>query len=253
MKKIFLFTILIMSVSGFAAKTPPKTPPQAVSAEPQLGNERVLFHLNVGDIAIGFFDQLAPKHTEQILKLARLGAFNGTRIFRIEPGFVAQLENYANRETPLPEDVLSQVVKIPAEFSDVHHVRGLLSMARFEDDVNSAETSFSFMLGEATHLDKEYTIFGKVVGGDSVLHQIEMSPRDKENVPEIPIVIQSTEILTRDELARKQLVIGHPAESEENKLRVLIISFAITAFSATVLTALVKTIFDKPPGAKANA
>src|SRR5204862_64461 len=65
--------------------------------------------------------------------------------------------------------------KIKAEFNDKSHTRGVLSMAR-SNDPNSAGSQFFICLGEAKFLDRQYTAFGQVVGGDDVLGKIGETP-----------------------------------------------------------------------------
>ena len=57
------------------------------------------------------------------------------------------MTNAQNRQKPLSQEQHQAITAIPAEFSRLKHRAGMLSMARDDDDVNSAETSFSFMLG----------------------------------------------------------------------------------------------------------
>jgi len=167
------------------------------AAEPQLSEERAVFHTNHGDIVVGFYPTLAPQHVAQILKMIELGVYTDSEIFRVEVGFVAQVENFTMRKNPLPAEIQKQIPKLPAEFSPEPHVRGILSMARF-DDPNSAESSFSFVLGNAPHLDNKYTVFGRVLQGFEALSAIERLPVDGGKKPMTPVRISSAEILGKD-------------------------------------------------------
>jgi cyclophilin family peptidyl-prolyl cis-trans isomerase len=142
LKSIFIF-ILVYGCVSFA---------NANAEKPVLSKERIIFHTNFGDIAVALFPELAPKHEAQMFKMVRAGVYTGAEIYRVEPGFVAQVANYDIRPIPLSVAERASVQKIPAEFNQVHHRRGILSMARF-DDPNSAEASFSFVFGQAAHLD----------------------------------------------------------------------------------------------------
>ena len=115
-----------------------------------------------------------------------LGVYDSTTIFRIEPGFVAQVTNAQNRQKALSKEQHQAITAIPAEFSKLKHRPGLLSMARDDDDVNSAETSFSFMLGRAPELDGKYTIIGEVVWGQPLLAMIAKDPTDGRKRPFTP-------------------------------------------------------------------
>ncbi|CAI0387570.1 unnamed protein product [Linum tenue] len=67
------------------------------------------------------------------------------------------------------------------EFSNVKHVRGILSMGRYSDP-NSASSSFSILLGDAPHLDGQYAVFGKVTKGDDTLKKLEQVPTRTEGI-----------------------------------------------------------------------
>lgn len=175
----------------------------SATAEPRLGEERAVFTTNYGEILVGFYPDLAPKHVAQILKLIPLGVYTDTEIFRVETGFVAQVENFTMRRNPLPDSVQKQIPKLPAEFSNERHTRGTLSMARF-DDPDSAESSFSFVLGDAPHLNSKYTVFGKVLQGFEALTAIERLAVDAKKRPLTPVRILSARLVGKDEVVSVQ-------------------------------------------------
>lgn len=162
---------------------------------PKLSEERVVFHTNLGDLRVAFYPEVAPKHVAQILRLVKLGVYDGAQIFRVEKNFVAQVENFDARLDALTPEQKAAAQKLPAEFSVLPHVRGELSMARF-DDPNSAETSFSIMLGAAPHLNEKYTIFGRVVGGWSTMAALDQVQIDEGNKPRTPVLILKAEVAT---------------------------------------------------------
>ena len=171
---------------------------------PVLSRERVIFHTDRGDIVVAFYPEVAPKHVAQILRLAEAGVFNGVDFYRLEKGFVAQISNYDGRMTRLAPEQEQLVQAIPAEFSKIKHRRGHLSMAR-RDDPNSGEASFSFMLGEAPHLDGQYTVFGEIVSGMDVLDKIESEDVDNGSRPKYDIMIQRATVVTDGNLAAYKL------------------------------------------------
>ncbi|KAL5179011.1 Peptidyl-prolyl cis-trans isomerase CYP23 [Glycine soja] len=122
--------------------------------EPELGFTRVVFQTKYGDIEFGFYPTVASKTVDHIFKLVRLGGYNTNHFFRVDKGFVAQVADVANgRSTPVNEEQRREAVKtVVGEFSEVKHVRGILSMGRY-DDPDSASSSFSILLGDAPHLD----------------------------------------------------------------------------------------------------
>ncbi|RXH79575.1 hypothetical protein DVH24_040722 [Malus domestica] len=168
----------------------------ASSPDPLLGSARVVFQTNYGDIEFGFYPTVAPKTVEHIFKLVRLGGYNTNHIFRVEKGFVAQVADVASgRSAPMNEEQLREAEKtVVGEFSAVKHVRGILSMGRYEDP-NSAGSSFSMLLGDSPHLDGKYAIFGKVTKGDETLRALEELPTHREGIFVMPterITILST-------------------------------------------------------------
>ncbi|KAL0814400.1 hypothetical protein Bca101_070843 [Brassica carinata] len=156
---------------------------KALSHEPELGSARVMFQTSYGDIEFGFYPTVAPKTVDHIFKLVRLGGYNTNHIFRVDKGFVAQVADVASgRSAPMNEEQRKEAEKtIVGEFSDVKHVRGILSMGRYEDP-NSAESSFSMLLGDAPHLDRQYAVFGKVTKGDETLRKLEEVPTRREGI-----------------------------------------------------------------------
>ncbi|GAU32409.1 hypothetical protein TSUD_220990 [Trifolium subterraneum] len=138
---------------------------------------------NYGDIEFGFYPTVAPKTVDHIFKLVRLGGYNTNHFFRVDKGFVAQVADVANgRSAPMNEEQRREAEKtVVGEFSDVKHVRGILSMGRY-DDPDSGSSSFSMLLGNSPHLDGKYAIFGKVTKGDDTLAKLEQLPTRKEGI-----------------------------------------------------------------------
>ncbi|XP_022144529.1 peptidyl-prolyl cis-trans isomerase CYP23 [Momordica charantia] len=159
----------------------------ASAQDSQLGSARVVFQTNYGDIEFGFFPNVAPKTVDHIFKLVRLGCYNTNHFFRVDKGFVAQVADVVGgRSAPMNEEQSEQAKKtIVGEFSDVKHVRGILSMGRY-DDPDSAQSSFSMLLGDAPHLDGKYAIFGKVTKGDDTLKKLEELPTRREGIFVMP-------------------------------------------------------------------
>ena len=111
-----------------------------------------------GDIAIELWDDVAPKHVENFLKLAGDGFYDGLIFHRVIPDFVIQGGCPQGTGTGGPG------WNVDAEFNDRLHEKGVLSMARAADP-NSAGSQFFICLGRVPHLDGQYTAFGKVTSG----------------------------------------------------------------------------------------
>lgn len=155
--------------------------------EPKLGSARVVFQTEYGDIEFGFYPNVAPITVDHIFKLVRLGCYNTNHFFRVDKGFVAQVADVVGgRLAPMNEEQRKEAEKkVIGEFSQVKHVRGILSMGRYEDP-NSAQSSFSILLGDAPHLDGQYAIFGKVTKGDETLKKLEQLPTHREGIFVMP-------------------------------------------------------------------
>jgi peptidylprolyl isomerase len=115
--------------------------------------------LETGDVVIKLRPDLAPGHVERITTLANDGFYDGVVFHRVIPGFMAQGGD--------PTGTGSGGSKLPdlkAEFSDAPHVRGVCSMARTSYP-HSANSQFFICFGDATFLDRQYTVWGEVTEG----------------------------------------------------------------------------------------
>ncbi len=145
----------------------------------ELGTYRAVLDTSSGPIAIEFFVDKAPSTVRQFMRLAAAGVYNGMAFHRVAPGFVIQTGALSSRTAPLTEKQQQLVHNMPPEFNDTKHVKGIVSMAR-GDAPDSAQTSFFICTGASTALDGQYTAFGRVVDGMSVVDAIEQVPRDGE-------------------------------------------------------------------------
>jgi peptidyl-prolyl cis-trans isomerase B (cyclophilin B) len=132
-----------------------------------------------GEIVLEFFPQDAPKHVENFLKLAREKFYDGQRVHRVEPGFVVQFGDPQSRTLPMDHPKMGtggpgHTVK--AEFNKRPFARGVLGMARSRDP-DSAGSQVYLMLGDAPHLNGQYTAFGRVVKGLEVMDAIRVGDR----------------------------------------------------------------------------
>jgi peptidyl-prolyl cis-trans isomerase B (cyclophilin B) len=136
-----------------------------------------------GEITLKFFPDVAPNHVKSFIDLANDGFYNGTTFHRVVPGFVIQggdpntkSDDRSKHGTGGPGYTLE------AEFSNIPHKRGTLSMARAADP-NSAGSQFFICVADAAFLDSQYTIFGEVSEGMDVVDEIVAQPRDSRDNP----------------------------------------------------------------------
>src|SRR3569623_2774036 len=112
-----------------------------------------------GDVVIKLRPDLAPGHVQRITDLANSGFYDNVVFHRVIPGFMAQGGDPTGTGTGG-----SKKPNLKAEFSDEPHMRGACSMARTTDP-NSANSQFFICFDDATFLDGQYTVWGKVTEG----------------------------------------------------------------------------------------
>ena len=128
-------------------------------------------HTEHGDLVVELWDDVAPKHAENFLKLVDSGFYNGVTFHRIIPGFVIQ------GGCPRGDGTGGPGWKVPAEFNDREHHPGVLSMARSSDPDSAGSQFFVCLTREnCRHLDGQYTAFGKVIDGMDVVEKIASTP-----------------------------------------------------------------------------
>jgi peptidyl-prolyl cis-trans isomerase B (cyclophilin B) len=138
----------------------------------ELDGVRVRLETDAGDMTAEFFTDKAPGHVENFVKLAREGFYDGSRFHRVIPGFMIQGGCPNTKDGGQgPAGTGGPGYQIKAEFNDVHHERGVLSMARSQDP-DSAGSQFFVCHGEAGFLDRQYTAFGRLVDGLEALDAI---------------------------------------------------------------------------------
>ncbi len=155
-----------------------------------------ILQTSLGKIEIEFFPDKAPKHVKNFLMLCKSGFYNGTKFHRVIPGFMIQGGD-PNTKSGDPAtwgqggntDKNGNEINVPAEFNDIKHVRGIVSMARAQDP-NSASSQFFIMVAAYPSLDGKYSAFGHVVEGMDVVDKIVNAPRDPGNdMPYKPVSI----------------------------------------------------------------
>ena len=131
----------------------------------------MILKLKDGDVKIELFEDVAPNHVKRIKQLAEDGKYDGVVFHRVIDGFMAQTgdvqfgnssnDNFELRRAGTGN---SDLPDLKEEFSDLPHERGTLSMARTSDP-NSANSQFFICFKESSFLDRQYTVFGKVIEG----------------------------------------------------------------------------------------
>jgi len=146
----------------------------------------------IGDIVLEFYPDKAPNHVRNFKWLADHNFYNGVSFHRIIKGFMAQGGDPTGTGGGGPGWTIN------AEFNDVPHTKGILSMAR-TNDPNSAGSQFFIMDGTNPGLDHQYSVFGKLIKGMDVLDKIMnvAVAGPQHSSPTVPVVMTSVKIVAR--------------------------------------------------------
>ncbi|MBA2251303.1 MAG: peptidylprolyl isomerase [Nitrospirales bacterium] len=155
----------------------------AVQAPTDKGPKAII-KTKFGEIEIKLFPDKAPKHVENFIKLAKSGFYNGTIFHRVIPGFMIQGGDPNTKDLNKKElyGMGGPGHSVKAEFNDIPHKRGIVSMAR-SNDPDSAGSQFFIVVEDSPFLDGKYTVFGQVVKGMGFADKIVMQPRDARDNP----------------------------------------------------------------------
>ncbi|MDP6170450.1 MAG: peptidylprolyl isomerase [Candidatus Marinimicrobia bacterium] len=210
MKHVIPF-ILVLGLSNMSCGKSKKEEPVNIEQENQnLGQEQsqssqpdgvkievAVITTEYGDMVVEFFEEAAPKHVESFKLHTKNGYYDGTIFHRVIPGFMIQggdpntkgdnkasygTGGHAAKYYGIGDEENNLSWNLPAEFSDISHNRGILSMAR-STDPNSGGSQFFICAANAPHLNGQYTVFGQVVQGEQVIDQIVSLPRDARDNP----------------------------------------------------------------------
>ena len=146
--------------------------------DPVTKDDLVIMETSRGTMKLKLFPDVAPKHCNNFKKLANSGFYDGTTFHRIIPGFMIQGGDINSRDNdPKNDGQGGPGWSIDAEFNELPHKRGVLSMAR-SSDPNSAGSQFFICVQDASHLDGKYTAFGEVIEEVHVVDHIVKTPTD---------------------------------------------------------------------------
>ena len=175
MKKLFYLFIIIFSLSNNYS----------------LGSDNIMIlNLKYGKVEIELYPDKAPLHVKRFEELANQGKYDNVVFHRVIDGFMAQTgdvkfgnSSNSNYNLSLAGTGGSDLPDVKAEFSDIAHVRGIISAAR-SSDPNSANSQFFICLESAPHLDRNYSVFGKVISGMEFVDKIKKGDPNSGSVPD---------------------------------------------------------------------
>lgn len=150
------------------------------TARPNTPDPLAVIETSKGTITIRLFRGLAPRTVANFIELCQKGFYNGLSFHRVEPGFVIQTGcpigdgtgSYIDPATNRP-----RYIALELNPRLRHNAAGVVAMARFGSNPNSASSQFYITLGAHANLDNKYAIFGGVVGGLDVVNAISKSDR----------------------------------------------------------------------------
>ena len=138
----------------------------------------MIMKLKDGEVELELYSDVAPNHVNRFKDLAKKGLYDGVVFHRVIEGFMAQSgdvkfgnSNSKDFNLSLAGTGGSDMPDLKSEFSNIPHDRGVLSAAR-SSDPNSANSQFFICFQPAPHLDRQYTVFGKVIKGMEFIDKI---------------------------------------------------------------------------------
>ncbi len=149
---------------------------------------KMILKIEYGNVEIELFSNIAPNHVKRIKTLAKNKKYDGVVFHRVIDGFMVQTgdvkfgnSNSEDYDLRLVGTGGSDLPNLKAEFNDIPHERGTLSMARSQDP-DSANSQFFICLETSPHLDRQYTAFGKVIKGMEFIDKIKKGDGASGNV-----------------------------------------------------------------------
>ena len=148
----------------------------------------MILKLKYGEVEIELYPEKAPNHVKRFKEFSDEGRYDNVVFHRVIDGFMAQTGDVKFGKTNSPDFNLnlagtggSELPDLKAEFSDIAHTRGILSAARSADP-NSANSQFFICFESSPHLDRQYSVFGKVIKGMEFVDMIKKGDSNSGSV-----------------------------------------------------------------------
>jgi cyclophilin family peptidyl-prolyl cis-trans isomerase len=172
----------------------------AAPAFAQSGTPHLILTLDKGTVDIELLPAIAPKHVERVIALTSEGAYDGVVFHRVIDGFMAQTGDVKFGKTGGAEFDLSragmggsELPDVEAEFNAEAFQRGAVGAARSQDP-NSFNSQFFITTADASFLNGQYTVFGKVVSGMETVDALEKGPKEQNGAVANPDKIVTAKI-----------------------------------------------------------
>lgn len=171
----------------------------------------------MGKIIVEMFPAIAPNHVRNWDSLVAIHFYDSLAFHRVIPGFMIQGGGPNSRSGPKSTWGVSQDDQqtVDAEFSSVSHQRGILSAARLGNDINSATSQFFICVTNQTSLDRQYSIYGRVINGMNIADSIVKSKRDGSDNPLVKITMFIIKLGSNDSSTAIPLLVS-PSDGSSN-------------------------------------
>ena len=197
------------------------------SPTPVLNSDIVIMETSFGKVKFKLFPSIAPKHCLNFKKLCNSGFYDKTLFHRLIPNFMIQGGDILTRDAnPSNDGTGNPGWTLDAEFNNIKHKKGILSMSRGLD-INSAGSQFFICFSDATHLDGKYTAFGELIDGHEVLDLMsnviseskQIMKLSKNEIPKNQDVSNWIEYKINDKLIYFKVPIGINKKSYYNDIK----------------------------------
>ena len=148
----------------------------------------LVMEIKAGRVIIEMRPDKAPNHVARIKELVRKGFYDGLKFHRVIPDFMAQTGD------PKGDGTGGSGQHIKAEFNSLRHLRGTVSMAREGGSEDSADSQFFIMLTANRSLDRQYTVWGRVIEGMENVDQIRQGTKENDGKVDFPDTILSLRV-----------------------------------------------------------
>ncbi len=198
-----LFSLaLLLYASAFAQqkkRDAQTAQPEANVAADEAAQLEAVITTDLGVIRFEFFPSKALKHTQQFVRLARAGFYDGSAFHRVIPRGIVQGGDpqLKDPQTPRERWGTGALNQIADEFSDIKHIRGTVSTVRIPGNPNSGGAQFFICASPQPQLDGQFSAFGQVTEGIDIVDRISLAPTDGNALIVTPIRIVSIKIETR--------------------------------------------------------
>ena len=198
---IALLVCLVLALSQSLAGQQKKRDTQTAQSDANVTAEEAtqleaVVTTNLGVIRFEFFPNKAIKHTQQFIRLARSGFYDGSAFHRVIQRGIIQGGDPLLKDSQTPREKwgTGALNQITDEFSDIKHVRGTVSTVRIPGQPNSGGAQFFICASPQPQLDGQFSAFGQVTEGIEIVDRISVAPADSNGLTVNPIRINSIKI-----------------------------------------------------------